>query len=346
MRRMKRLFGKIVFTALTMLSDLTPIHYAFADFPVSYLHGDGRKAYPVVSLTWGMLAISVIVTVTVCALLFIGILARRARTADMAAAPVERSGGGMPWLIWGTGISTVALFGSLVWTVAVLADINGPPSKPTVTIEITGKQWWWSARYLSDDPSRIVTTANEIHIPVGQPVRIKLIGADVIHSFWVPALTGKTDTIPGQTNTMWLEADTPGIYRGPCTEYCGAQHAHMTAFVVADPPEMFKAWWDAQIAPAVAPTTDEGARGQAAFVFHCGACHTVRGTEAGGTVAPELTHLMARKTIAAGTLDNTPPNLAGWISNPQAIKPGAAMPAPGLSGQEVTDITAYLETLR
>jgi cytochrome c oxidase subunit 2 len=120
----------------------------------------------------------------------------------------------------------------------------------------------------------------------------------------------------------------------------------MTAFVVADPPEVFNAWWDAQVAPASQPTGEQEARGQLAFVFHCGACHSVRGTEAGGTVAPELTHLMTRKTIAAGTLDNTPANLAGWISNPQAIKPGTNMPAPGLSGPEVADVTAYLETLR
>ncbi|HEX4507565.1 MAG TPA: cytochrome c oxidase subunit II [Alphaproteobacteria bacterium] len=346
MRRTERLFGKNCPAVLAILWGVTQSHYVLADLPASYLHGNGSKAYPVVSLTWGLLAISIAVTVIVCALLVLGIVARRARTDEIASTPVGRSGGGMPWLVWGTGISTVALFGSLVWTVAVLADINGPPSKPTVTIEVTGQQWWWKARYLSDDASRTITTANEIHIPVGQPIRIKLIGADVIHSFWVPALTGKTDTIPGQTNTMWLEADKPGIYRGPCTEYCGAQHAHMTAFVVADPPDAFKNWWDAQITSASAPTSDDGMRGQGAFVFHCGACHTVRGTEAGGTTGPELTHLMTRQTIAAGTLDNTPSNLAGWISNPQALKPGTTMPAPGLSGREVTDITAYLETLR
>jgi cytochrome c oxidase subunit 2 len=319
---------------------------AYAERPLSYLHGDGGKAYPVVSLTWGLLGISIVVTLIVATLLFLGIMARRQRTADIAKTAIGRSGGGMSWLIWGTGISTVALFGSLVWTVAVLADINGPPTKPTVTIEITGQQWWWKARYLSDDASRVITTANEIHVPVGQPVRIRLIGADVIHSFWIPALTGKTDTIPGQTNTMWLEADRPGVYRGPCTEYCGAQHAHMNAFVVAQSPDAFEAWWAAQRMPASAPSTEQETRGEVGFVFHCGACHTVRGTDAGGTVAPDLTHLMSRKTIAAGTLDNTLPNLAGWIANPQAIKPGTRMPAPGLSGREVSDIAAYLETLQ
>jgi cytochrome c oxidase subunit 2 len=346
MRRNTRLFPTVRAALPVALLCCPPPGSASADFPVSYLHGNGSKAYPVVALTWGLLAISIVVTLIVCGLLVAGIVAKRAKAADPAATPVGGSGGGTPWLAWGTGISTIALFGSLLWTVAVLAEINGPPSKPAVTIEITGQQWWWSARYMSDDASRVITTANEIHIPVGQPVRIKLIGADVIHSFWVPALTGKTDAIPGQTNTIWLEADKPGIYRGPCTEYCGAQHAHMTAFVVVEPPDLFKGWWDAQIQPAFGPATDIEKRGETSFVFHCGACHAVRGTEAGGTVAPELTHLMTRKTLAAGTLDNTAANLAGWISNPQAIKPGTNMPAPGLSGQEVTDITAYLETLR
>jgi cytochrome c oxidase subunit 2 len=343
MRRGERLSRRLCLAGAAALCGPWP---ARADLPVSYLHGDGAKAYPVVSLTWGLIAISVIVVVIICALLLWGISSKRARTTEMVGMPVGKSAGGMNWLVWGTGISTVALFGALVWTVAVLAEVNQPPSKPAVTIEITGKQWWWNARYLSDDPSRVVSTANEIHIPVGQPVRIRLIGADVIHSFWVPALTGKTDTIPGQTNTMWLEADKPGIYRGPCTEYCGEQHAHMTAFVIADPPDVFKAWWDAQIQPAAEPTTEQETRGRVAVEFHCGACHTVRGTEAGGTVAPDLTHLMTRHTIAAGTLDNTPTNLGGWIANPQAIKPGTRMPAPGLSGPEVTDVLAYLETLR
>jgi cytochrome c oxidase subunit 2 len=240
----------------------------------------------------------------------------------------------------------VALLGSLIWTVAVMAAINSPGKKPALSIEITGKQWWWSIRYLSDDASRIITTANEIHIPVGQPVRIKLIGADVIHSFWIPALTGKTDAIPGQTNTMWLEADKPGTYRGQCTEYCGEQHAHMAAFVVAETPAVFETWWNEQVRPASPPTSAQEVLGLADVQFKCGACHTVRGTEAGGSVAPDLTHLMSRQTIAAGLLANTPGNLTGWIANPQALKPGTRMPVLDLSGQEIADITTYLRTLR
>ena len=149
----------------------------------------------------------------------------------------------------GVGISTFVLLISAVWTMAVIAKINAPPpgQKPLV-IEITGGQWWWKARYLNDDPSKILTTADEFHIPVGRPIRIKLIGADVIHSFWVPALAGKTDTIPGQTNETWLQADKPGRYRGQCTQYCGEQHAHMAFYVVAEPPAQFKQWLHGSVA--------------------------------------------------------------------------------------------------
>jgi cytochrome c oxidase subunit 2 len=318
---------------------------AHADVPLSYLTGYGSKAYPVVALTWGLAIISVIVVVVICTLLVVAVGRRRVRSAIVTDTPVSRSGGGLGWLAWGTGISTVALFGSLVWTVAVLAAINAPPKKPAFTIEVTGLQWWWKIRYLSANPSQVITTANEIHIPVGEPVRVNLIGGDVIHSFWIPALTGKTDTIPGQTNTMWLEADKPGIYRGQCTEYCGEQHAHMAAFVVADPPAAFQAWLANQVRAAPDPATPQQIQGRAEVEFKCGACHTVRGTDAGGSVAPDLTHLMSRKTIASGALDNNPDNLAGWIANPQAIKPGTRMPVLDLSGRELTDIAAYLQTL-
>jgi cytochrome c oxidase subunit 2 len=268
------------------------------------------------------------------------------RQTTTAAVTPTRSPGGLRWLYWGIGLSSVGLVGALIWTVIVLAEINGPPSTPALTIEITGQQWWWKARYLSDDASRTLTTANEIHIPTGRPVRIKLIGADVIHSFWVPKLAGKMDTIPGQTNQTWIEADRPGRYRGQCTEYCGAQHAHMAIIVVAEPPAEFAAWLDAQLAPAGQPTDPHAAAGAQTFQFRCGACHTVRGTKAAGTTGPDLTHLMSRSTIAAGTLTNTVANLSAWIANPQAIKPGTTMPVLYLSGPELAGVRAYLRTLK
>jgi cytochrome c oxidase subunit 2 len=235
---------------------------------------------------------------------------------------------------------------ALVWTVSVLAAVSSPAGKPTVVIEITAAQWWWKARYLDPAPSRSFTTANEIHIPVGQPVRIRLRSADVIHSFWVPALGGKTDTIPGQTNLTWLQANAPGTYRGQCTEFCGWQHAHMGLLVVAESPAEFRLWKDAQIRPAPPPASPQIASGRDTFEYRCGACHTVRGSKAGGSVAPDLTHLMSRTTLAAATLPHTIGSLSGWIANPQAIKPGARMPAMEVSGPELERIRTYLQTLK
>ncbi|HEY5210044.1 MAG TPA: cytochrome c oxidase subunit II [Stellaceae bacterium] len=317
-----------------------------ATTPLSFLQGFGIKAYPVTALTWGLLIISIVVCVIITLLVLIGIWRRRATGAWAADVTPVRGASGMSWIVIGVGISSIALAVTLVWTVVVLAAINAPPTKPGLTIEVTGQQWWWKARYLSDDSSRILTTANEFHIPTGVPVRVRLIGADVIHSFWVPALAGKTDTIPGQTNITWIEANIPGRYEGQCTEYCGLQHGHMQFYIVAQSPAEFRAWWDAQLQPAAPPASPAIKEGERQFVFHCGACHTVRGTSAGGAVAPDLTHLMSRQTIAAGTLPNNIATLSGWIANPQSLKPGTLMPTLYLSGPELTDIRSFLETLK
>jgi cytochrome c oxidase subunit 2 len=321
---------------------------ASAATPLSYLHGFGTKTDPVVPLTWGVLIISIGVVAIVGLLLLAGVW-RRSMIAPggvLAGVAIERGGNGLRWIYIGLSLSMIALVGTLVWTVVVLAAVNSPTGKPALTIQVTGNQWWWKARYMSDDPTRIFVTANEIHIPTGKPVRIELISADVIHSFWVPALSGKTQTIPGQTNLTWIEADRPGIYRGQCTQYCGEQHAHMAFYVIADSPGAFKEWWDAQLAPAAAPTSAALAKGEHAFEYRCGACHSVRGTQAGGTVAPDLTHVMSRRTIAAGLLPNNIGNLRGWIANPAALKPGTLMPVLYLSGPELADIGSYLQTLK
>jgi cytochrome c oxidase subunit 2 len=315
-------------------------------WPMAYLQTFGPRADPVTGLTWGLTILSVAVTVIVTALVVAGVIVRRQR----AAAPgqtlaVGPSAGGLSWIWIGLALTLIALVASLVWTVEVMAAVGSPPGKPALTLEITGHQWWWEARYLSADPAQTFVTANEIHIPVGRPVLVKLNGADVIHSFWIPALAGKTDAIPGRTNLTWLQADRAGTYRGQCTEYCGLQHAHMAAFVIADPPDAFEAWRQGQLQPA-APGAGSEAAGEDLFVTRCGACHTVRGTGAGGVAGPDLTHLMSRATLAAGTVPNTVSGLDGWIANPQALKPGARMPATELSGPELGQLTAYLETLK
>jgi len=313
--------------------------------PLQYLTGAGDKATPVVFLTWGLIIISISV-ILIIGLLLAGAIWRRpgedwtpgARTA------LKSHEGGLNWLWIGVGISTLVLLFSVVWTVKVLAEIQAPTPKPAVTIEITGRQWWWQVRYLSDDNARQFVTANEIHIPVGAPVRLKLVGGDVIHSFWVPQLAGKMDAIPGQTNETWFEASAPGVYRGQCTEYCGLQHAHMSFLVVAQPASEFRRWWDRQLAPP-APPTGRAQAGQTGFQMRCGSCHTVRGTEAAGALGPDLSHLMQRATIAAGQLPNNGPVLAHWISDPQSMKPGALMPTPSLTETELANIHAYLKTL-
>lgn len=306
----------------------------------------GPRADPVTALNWGFSAISVAVVVIVTVLVVVGVLRRAQRTAGpMADLPVSRSQGGLRWIYIGLALTIVALVGSLAWTVVVLAAVNSPGGKPAVTLEVTGHQWWWEVTYLGG-PGGTFATANEIHIPVGQPVLVKLKGADVIHSFWVPSLTGKTDAIPGRTNVTWLQADRPGVYRGQCTEYCGEQHAHMALYVRADTPADFQAWRDAQLRAAPAPATPQDSTGQQVFIARCGACHTVRGTEAGGAVGPDLTHLMSRATIAAGTLPNTIATLSGWIENPQALKPGARMPPTDVPPPQLVALRAYLETLK
>jgi cytochrome c oxidase subunit 2 len=313
-----------------------------ADQPLSYLRSSGAKADATLPLTFGLLAISIAVVAIVCVLVLVAIVRARARTGTAAVDIDSRAGG---WVYFGVALSSFVLVCALVWTVRVLARVNAPPGPAALTIEVTGEQWWWKARYLDKDPSRILTTANEIHIPVGKPVRVELLGADVIHSFWVPSLAGKTDAIPGQVNTAWIEASAPGRYRGQCAEYCGTQHAHMGFDIVADPPDAFAKWLGAQLAPAQEPMSEELKQGERDFEFHCGACHTVRGTMAGGTVGPDLTHVMSRQSIAADTAPNSESMLAAWIANPQAIKPGTHMPTLQLPGRKIGDISAYLATL-
>ena len=292
-----------------------------------------------------MLLVSIAVILVIGALLAGAIWHRPALLVSPGEkAPVEEGASGLNWLWLGVGISTLILFASAVWTMLVLARIAAPDSKPAFTIEVTGHQWWWQIRYLSDEPDQTFITANEIHIPTGVPVRFRLIGGDVIHSFWVPQLTGKTDLIPGQTNETWLEAHDPGVYRGQCTEYCGLQHAHMSLLLIAQTPADFARWRAQQLAspaPGLAAT-----RGGMDFVTHCGACHTVRGTDAAGTLGPDLSHLASRSTIASASFPNNPENLRHWISDPQSLKPGALMPAPELSKEALDGIQAYLGQLK
>jgi cytochrome c oxidase subunit II len=214
-------------------------------------------------------------------------------------------------------------------------------------VKITGSQWWWEIEYVDSASSRRLVTANELHIPVGAPIRIELAARDVIHSFWVPRLHGKLDMVPGHRNVMWLRADSAGVYRGQCAEFCGHQHAKMALTVVAEPREAFDAWLNHQLQPAPPPATTDQIRGREVFESStCLMCHTIRGTSAAASTGPDLTHLASRGTIAAGTLPNTRGNLGGWITDPHSIKPGVKMPANSLSPDDLHALLSYLESLR
>jgi len=221
------------------------------------------------------------------------------------------------------------------------------PTKNGLSIELTGHQWWWEVRYNDVDASNIFTTANEIHIPVGVPVQFTLRGADVIHSFWVPNLSGKKDLIPGKVNTIWLQADKPGVYRGQCAEYCGLQHAKMALWVVAEPQEQFNAWRQNQTQQAVSPASDTQKRGQQVFFgATCVMCHAINGTPAGSNIGPNLTHVGSRHMLAAATLVNTQEHMAQWIKNSQTFKPGNRMPQHNLSDADLQSLAEYLESLK
>jgi cytochrome c oxidase subunit 2 len=317
-------------------------------WPLNYLTSAGARAASVVPLTWYLSIVSISVCVVIAVLLWLAV--RRSRPQDrgveISTIPVERGGDGLRWISVGLIVSSVPLVVALVWTMLTLAAVAGPPAHPGLVLDVTGRQWWWEVRYDADAPADIFETANEIHIPVGVPVLVRLHGGDVIHSFWVPQLTGKTDTIPGQTNLSWIEADKPGRYLGQCTEFCGYQHAHMQFEVVAEPRAQFDQWVSQQRQSAAPPSTPEATRGLALVEYRCGLCHNVRGTDAAALSAPDLTHLMSRRAIAAGTLLNNPGNLVGWIQNPQNIKPGNLMPNQGLSAAQLSDTLAYLESLK
>jgi cytochrome c oxidase subunit 2 len=224
---------------------------------------------------------------------------------------------------------------------AELAHKNG------LTVELTGHQWWWEVRYDDVDASNIFTTANEIHIPVGVPVTFSLKAADVIHSFWVPNLSGKKDLIPGKINTIWLQADKPGVYRGQCAEYCGLQHARMALWIVAEPQEQFNAWRESQTQTSISPATDSQKRGQQVFLTStCVMCHAINGTPAGSNFGPNLTHVASRNMIAAATLVNTREHLAQWIKDSQQFKPGNRMPQNNLSDADLQSLVDYLQSLK
>jgi cytochrome c oxidase subunit 2 len=309
----------------------------------NWLAAAGPAAAEIATLTWGVFIGGAVVYLAVLGLLGWAVWRRRRAVPSAAHEPLAR------WLIGaGAVVTAVVVSVLLVLSLHSLAAVLPPAAPPALTIEITGHQWWWAARYPAVSPGDTVETANEIHIPVGQRVGVRLLSRDVIHSFWVPQLQGKLDLIPGKANVTWLQADRPGTYRGLCAEYCGLQHSRMGFLVIAQPADEFAAWRRWQSAPAVEPADDVARQGQRLFLDRgCAFCHTVRGTTAFfGRTGPDLTHVASRRTLAAATLTNVGGHLAGWIANPQALKPGNRMPQVPLEPDEFHAVLHYLQGLR
>lgn len=253
------------------------------------------------------------------------------------------------WIIGG-GIAfpVVVLSALLVYTFIAASRMVQAQEPAAARIEVSGELWWWRVRYLDEGGKTLFETANEIRIPAGQPVDFTLVSDNVIHSFWVPNLAGKIDMIPGHVNKQRMQADAPGVFRGQCAEYCGAQHARMAFYVVAHTAQEYAAWVAAQRRPAGNPDDPLLRRGKELFLNNrCGLCHTVRGTPANGRLGPDLTHVGSRLSIAAGILPNGQGAIAGWITGSQHLKPENKMPAFNqFSGEDLRALSAYMESLQ
>lgn len=314
------------------------------------LYSAGPAAHRIAVLSWGMIVLFSVVTIIMWVLIWWTAATRRGTLAEHE--PVD-AGGGQRWItIGGMLIPFIILFVLFVLGLRLLASFpvkqasHMPIKHPDILI--VGHQWWWEVHYLGKTPDMNVTTANEIHIPVNQPVNIELESRDVIHSFWVPALHGKVDLIPGHPNYIRIEASRAGDYQGQCAEYCGAEHALMRLLVVAQPPDEYKAWLNAQRLPGKTPTQPEAVAGQQVFLSGpCTLCHTVRGTLAGGTVGPDLTHIGSRRYIAANVFPNNNAYLEAWVTHAQSFKPETQMPdLTSFTGQQLRDLVAYLRQLQ
>ena len=254
----------------------------------------------------------------------------------------------------GIAFPVLVLSALLVYTLLASVTLVRAGAPPDLRIEVVGEMWWWRVRYLDRNGNQVMETANEVRIPTGQSVELSLSTADVIHSFWVPNLAGKTDMIPGTVNRLRIAADAPGIFRGQCAEYCGAQHANMAFNVVALPPQEFDAWLGHQSRPATHssdlsdPLDAQALRGlQVFFTSDCAKCHTVRGTAAAGKDGPDLTHVGSRLSLAAAVLPNSIGAFGGWIAASQHIKPGNKMPSfDRLSAEDLRALAAYMESLQ
>lgn len=300
----------------------------------------GTDAAAITTLSWVMFAGAIIIVFGVLAF---AVIAYRGGPRLRKALAKERF-----ILIWGAVLPTAILVALLTYGLTLTGARVKPAAADALKIEISGEQWWWRVHYPATGQTSAFMTANEIRMPIGRQVEIKLSSADVIHSFWVPNLAGKVDMVPGTLNRIRLTATKTGIFRGQCAEYCGGAHALMAFHAQALEPEEFSRWLIAQQQAAALPATAQEQQGSELFLLAgCGACHTVRGTQARGTVGPDLTHAGSRISLAAGMLPNNASSFGEWITNNQHIKPNNRMPpfkifSPG----ELAALGAYLDGLK
>lgn len=311
----------------------------------SALDPAGPQAERISRLTWFLFSMGTAVFLIVVSFLVYSLWRGSQRTEIAASPDVERKM--TRAVLIGVGTTVTILLVLLVLDFSTGRALANFGRDDALTVRVTGHQWWWEVVY--DDPSahRQVTTANEIYIPVGRRIRLLGNSRDVIHSFWAPNLHGKVDLIPTRERVSYFQADRPGVYRGRCAEFCGLEHARMDFRVIAVPADSFARWYERELQPAALPTDSLQALGQQVFLSNpCVLCHTVRGTPAGSRVGPDLTHLASRSTLGAGTLPNTRGHLAGWVLDPQKIKPGVKMPPNQLSSAELHALLSYLESLK
>ncbi|MGE5178320.1 MAG: cytochrome c oxidase subunit II [Bacteroidota bacterium] len=316
--------------------------------PQSALDPAGIQALRIEHLWWLFFFICLAVYLIVVAVMIVAVVRRR--NAPEPAAPDQapaRERALIRMVAGALGVTVVLLLIMLVGDFTTRRALRSLDPADPLEIRVTGHQWWWEFQYQDPVPANLVTTATEIHLPAGRVVKFVLRSADVIHSFWAPNLTGKKDLFPGRLTQLYVRADRPGTYTGQCAEFCGYQHASMRFVVVVETPAQFQRWLQGQRQQAAAPVTADQKRGQAVFLgTTCVMCHSIQGTPAGSHVGPDLTHVASRTWIASGFLPNTPAHLAGWISDPQRIRPGVLMPMNALPPRDLRALLSYLESLR
>ncbi len=314
-------------------------------FPTNIFSVAATPAHSIRQLSILALSVTGSIFVVVATLFTVAIVRFRARPGQDKREPIQLYGSNQIELSWTVIPIVIVLVLFLATARVILATEKAHAPKDALQVQVIGHQFWWEYRYTGTE----VVTANELHIPVVSagntgPTYLSMISADTDHSFWVPRLAGKLDVIPNKINVMWFDPHTPDLYVGQCAQFCGTQHAKMLIRVYAQTPEDYRRWLANQALPA--PQVADVQDGRAVFEQNaCMNCHRIRGTVADGRFGPDLTHFASRDTLAAGTVPNTPPNVAQWIKNPAHYKDGALMPAMHLDDGQIARATAYLETL-